>query len=85
LGVLDFVDVSLPASLIGQVINLDQFGKNEHYACACVRALTYVCTYTCLLVHGNEGTQTAVNYDVDGSRFNCGCNYIATEPEVETV
>lgn len=24
-------------------------------------------------------------YDVDGSRFNGGCNYIANEPEVETV
>lgn len=24
-------------------------------------------------------------YDVDGSRFNGGCNYIANEPEMETV
>lgn len=27
----------------------------------------------------------AASYDVDGSRFNGGCNYIANEPEVETV
>jgi len=42
--------------------------------------------HTLSLVRGTKARRLpAASYDVDGSRFNGGCNYIANEPEVETV
>lgn len=36
-------------------------------------------------MYAHESTDSCISDDVDGSRFNCGCNYIENEPEVETV